>query len=156
MWVKILNLGAHSSGMSKQKRHLLSLETSVDFELIGICSHHSDYRLAWGLNQTLRIQLAKNDELFVITSKKGQVLSEHSYYFWYDDENQIEYYLIKNKAGGKFLIPERNQIDYFLFLRENVILELEDVLECIKTINSVMGAYIFEPESLPSAELIIF
>lgn len=142
--------------MSKQKRHVLSLETSVDFELIGICSHHSDYRLAWGLNQALRLQLAKCDELFVVTNKKGQVSSEHSYYFWYDGENQIEYYLIRNKNEGKFLIPERNQIDYFLFLRDNVILELEDVLEEVKNINSVMGAYIFEPESLPSAELIVF
>jgi hypothetical protein len=142
--------------MSKQKRHLLSLETSVDFELIGICSHHSDYRLAWGLNQALRLQLAKSDDLFVITNKKGQISSEHPYYFWYDEENQVEFYLIRNKNEGKFLIPERNQIDYFLFLRENTILELEDVLDEIKTINSVMGAYIFEPESLPSAELIIF
>lgn len=142
--------------MSKQKRHLLSLETSVDFELIGICSHHSDYRLTWGLNQGLHLQLAKSDELFVITNKKGQTVSEHSYYFWYDEENQIEFYLIKNKNEGKFLIPEKNQIDYFLFLRDNVTLELEDVLEELKKINSVMAAYLFEPESLPSTEQIIF
>jgi hypothetical protein len=142
--------------MSKQKRHLLSLETSVDFELIGICSHHSDYRLAWGLNQALRLQLAKSDELFAITSKKGQIISEHAYYFWYDEENQVEFYLIRNKSEGKFLIPERNQIDYFLFVRDNVLLELEDLLENIKQINSVMAAYLFEPESLPSTEQIIF
>jgi hypothetical protein len=142
--------------MSKQKRHLLSLETSVDFELIGICSHHSDYRLAWGLNQSLRLQLAKSDELCAITNKKGQIISEHAYYFWYDDENQVEFYLIRNKSEGKFLIPERNQIDYFLFLRENVLLEPEELLEDIKQINSVMAAYLFEPESLPSTEQIVF
>jgi hypothetical protein len=142
--------------MSKQKRHLLSLETSVDFELIGICSHHSDYRLAWGLNQTLKLQLAKSDELFAITNKKGQIVSEHAYYFWYDEENQVEFYLIRNKSEGKFLIPERSQIDYFLFVRDNILLELEDLLEEIKQINSVMAAYLFEPESLPSTEQIIF
>ena len=142
--------------MSKQKRHLLSLETSVDFELIGICSHHSDYRLVWGLNQELRLQLAKCDDLFAITNKKGQVVSEHSYYFWFDEENLVEFYLIRNKSEGKFLIPERNQIDYFLFVRENTILDLDDMLEQIKKINSVMAAYLFDPEALPSTEQIVF
>jgi len=135
---------------------VLSLETEVDYELIGICSHHSDYRLAWGLNQELKLQLAKSDELFAITNKKGQVVSEHSYYCWSDEENLIEYYLIKNKNEGKFLIPEKSQIDYFLFLRENHVLELEDVLEDVKKINSVMAAYQFDPDDLPSAEQIIF
>lgn len=142
--------------MSKQKRHLLSLETSVDFELIGICSHHSDYRLVWGLNQELRLQLAKCDDLFAITNKKGQVVSEHSYYFWFDEENLVEFYLIRNKSDGKFLIPERNQIDYFLFVRENTILDVDDMLEQIKKINSVMAAYLFDPETLPSTEQIVF
>lgn len=104
----------------------------------------------------MRLQLAKNDELFAITNKKGQIISEHTYYFWCDDENQVEFYLIRNKSEGKFLIPERNQIDYFLFVRDNVTLELEDLLEEIKQINSVMAAYLFEPESLPSTEQIIF
>jgi len=135
---------------------VLSLETEVDFELIGICSHHSDYRLAWGLNQELKLQLAKSDELFAVTSKKGQVVSEHSYYLWYDEENQVEFYLIKNKNEGKFLIPEKSQVDYFLFLRENQVLELEDLLEDVKKINSVMAAYLFDPADLPSAEQIIF
>jgi hypothetical protein len=142
--------------MSKQKRHVLSLDTYVDFELIGICSHHSDYRLAWGLNQGLDLHLAKDDELFVVQSKKGTVLSKHSFHFWADVQNHLEYYLIKNKCEGKFLIPEKSQIDYFLFLRENQLFELEDLLEKIKQINSVMTAFIFEPESLPSAEQIIF
>ena len=142
--------------MSKQKRHVLSLETEVDFELIGICSHHSDYRLAWGLNQELKLALAKMDELFVVTSKKGQTLSQHPYYMWYDEENQVEFYLIKNKNEGKFLIPEKSQIDYFLILRENVLLELEEMVEDVKKINSVMAAYLFDPADLPSAEQIIF
>jgi hypothetical protein len=142
--------------MSKQKRHLLSLETSVDFELIGICSHHSDYRLVWGLNQELRLQLAKCDDLFAITNKKGQVVSEHAYYFWYDEENQVEFYLIRNKSEGKFLIPERNQIDYFLVVRENILLDMEELLDQVKKINSVMAAYLFDAASLPSAEQIIF
>ena len=142
--------------MSKQKRHVLSLETSVDFELIGICSHHSDYRLAWGINKILDLELTKSEEPFVIQSKKGTIVSQHSFHVFIDEVDHMEWYLIKNKSEGKFLIPEKNQIDYFLILRENILHELEDLVERIRESNSVMAAYVFEAESIPSAELIIF
>ena len=142
--------------MSKQKRHVLSLETSVDFELIGICSHHSDYRLAWGINKLLDLELTKSDDPFVIQSKKGTVVSQHGYYVFIDEVDHMEWYLIKNKSEGKFLIPEKNQIDYFLILRENILHELDELVERIRESNSVMAAYVFEAESIPSAELIIF
>lgn len=142
--------------MSKQKRHVLSLETSVDFELIGICSHHSDYRLAWGINKILELELTKSEELFVIQSKKGTVVSQHSFHVYLDEVDHMEWYLIKNKSEGKFLIPEKNQIDYFLILRENILHELEDIVERIRESNSVMAAYVFEAAAIPSAELIIF
>ncbi len=144
------------AGMSKPKRHVLSLDAAIDFELIGICAHHSDYRLAWGLNQSLSIQLAKSDDPFVMQSKKGAILSQHSFHFWKDEINGTEFYLIKNKSEGKFLIPEKSQIDYFFVIRENLIYEMDDLLDTIKQVNSVMAAYIFEPESLPSAEMMIF
>lgn len=142
--------------MSKQKRHVLSLETSVDFELIGICSHHSDYRLAWGINKILDLELTKSEEPFVIQSKKGTIVSQHSFHVFIDEVDHMEWYLIKNKSEGKFLIPEKNQIDYFLILRENVLHDLEELVERIRESNSVMAAYVFEAESIPSAELIIF
>lgn len=135
---------------------MLSFETEIDFELIGICTHHSDYRLAWGINQQLGVLLTKCDDQFVVTSKKGQVLSSHSWYSYLDEETLLEMYLIKNKTDGKFLIPERGQIDYFLFLRENHLEDVQDLVGKLKHINSVMAAYGFEPSELPSAELIVF
>lgn len=142
--------------MSKVKRHVLTLDHTVDFEMIGICSHHSDYRLVWGLNQQLMTHLSKADDLFVVHSKKGIVQSQHSYYSWSDAENQMEYYLIKNKCDGKFLIPEKNQIDYFLFLRDNVFYELDDILDKVKKITSVVAAFIIDTDETPSAEQILF
>lgn len=142
--------------MSKPKRHVLSLEAGIDFELIGICSHHSDYRLAWSINNILDISLTKSDVGFLIYGKKGIVQSEHSYHVFLDETNHMEWYLIKNKSEGKFLIPEKNQIDYFMLLRENTIIEVDEVIELIKTSNSVMAAYAFDAESIPSAGAIQF
>lgn len=141
--------------MSKQKRHVLSFDTEVDFEIIGICSHHSDYRLAWGLNQELKLVLAKSDDPFVMQSKKGNILSKHSYHVWQDEENLMEYYLIKNKCESKYLIPEKAQIDFFLFIKDNRLMELEDVLRKVKSVGSVVAAYSFDPSELPSADQII-
>lgn len=142
--------------MGKPKRHVLSLESEIDFEMIGICSHHSDYRLAWGINRILEIDLTKSEEPFVIYGKKGTLQSSHSFHVFYDEIDQMAWYLIKNKAEGKFLIPEKNQIDYFLILRENQLYEVDELIEKIRKSNSVMAAYIFEPSTLPSAELIQF
>ena len=112
--------------------------------------------MAWGLNQALHSEFAKSDEPFVIQSKKGVKVSEHSFHFWFDEVNQLECYLIKNKSEGKYLIPEKNQIDFFYIIRENQVIEAEEVLEQIKRINSVVAAFQFDPSSIPSCELLIF
>ena len=142
--------------MAKPKRHVLSLESDIDFELIGICSHHSDYRLAWSINRLLGINLVKSEEPFSVYGKKGVLQSNHSYYIFIDENDHLEWYLIKNKSEGKFLIPEKNQIDYFLILREYADYNSDDVLAKVKESNSIMAAYIFEASGIPSAGLIQF
>jgi hypothetical protein len=142
--------------MSKPKKHILTFEQIYDFELIGICTHHSDYRLAWGLNETLNIQLEKAEADFVLQGKKGNEETQHSTYHYKDHENIIEYYLVKNKSAGKFLIPEKPTIDYFLFIYENHVFDIQDIVDQLRSISSVIGAYCFDPEELSSTEHIIF
>jgi|LauGreDrversion4_2_1035121.scaffolds.fasta_scaffold05345_5 hypothetical protein len=144
------------SAVAKTKKHILTFEQEYDFDMLGICSHHNDYRLAWGINEELSIQLKKAEEDYVITNKKGQKISQHSLYEFRDEENLIEYYLIKNKSLGKYLIPEKPAIDYFLFLFENHIWEPEDLLVKLKNISSVLGGFIFDPEEFESTELLVF
>jgi hypothetical protein len=142
--------------VAKTKKHILTFEQEYDFDMLGLCSHHNDYRLAWGINEELSIQLKKAEEDYVITNKKGQKVSQHSLYEFRDEENLIEYYLIKNKSLGKYLIPEKPAIDYFLFLFENHIWEPEDLLAKLKTISSVLGGFVFDPEEFESTELLVF
>lgn len=137
-------------------KHVLTLETDIDFDLIGICSHHPDYRICWAINEQLDLQLTKSQDPFCVSNKKGGIVSEHSFYEWYDDSNHIEYYFIKNKGGGKFLIPEKPQIDYFLILRENFSIETTGLLETLKQNKGIITAFIFKPSELKSAEKLIF
>lgn len=142
--------------MIKPKKHILTFDQTYDFEMIGICSHHNDYRLAWGLNEKIDIQLIKVDEDYVVASKKGVKLSNHSIYEFKDHENLIEYYLIKNKNQGKFLIPEKPSIDYFLFLFENHEWDVEDLVAELREIPSILGVFIFNPEEFDSTENLVF
>ena len=142
--------------MTKPKKHILTFDQAYDFEMIGICSHHNDYRLAWGLNEKIDIQLIKVEEDYVVSSKKGVQLSSHSMYEFKDPENLIEYYLIKNKNQGKFLIPEKPSVDYFLFLFENHLWDVEDLVSELREIPSILGVFIFNPEEFASTENLVF
>lgn len=150
------NLGLLYFGMSKQHKYNLFIETDYDYDMIGICSHHSDYRLVWGLNELLKMNLAKAEDYFVVAGKKGTGNSNHSYYFEQDEENMMEIYLIKNKSENKFLIPEKQQIDYFLFLRNNRTFSIKDWVEKIKSHPSVLTAFEFDPQEFASTEHILF
>ena len=142
--------------MTKPKKHILSFDQEYDFEMIGICSHHNDYRLAWGMNERLGISLIKSNEDYVVVNKKGQRISEHSMYEFRDEENLIEYYLVKNKSLGKYLIPEKPTIDYFLFLYENYLWDPEDLMNKLREVNSVLGVFLFDPEEIDSTANIVF
>ena len=142
--------------MAKKKKYTLTIDYEIDFDLIGICSHHNDYRLAWNINEKIGLNLAKCDEDYVLTNKKGEAVSNHSMYSFEDEENRLTYYLIKNKHQGKFLIPEKPSIDYFFFLHDNIAIELDELMNDLKSVPSILGVYEFDPVEIGSAENIVF
>lgn len=142
--------------MAKKKKHKLFDEPSFDFDMIGICSHHSDYRLAWGINAHLNFHLKKLEEDYEIMNKKDEIVSSHPMYGYYDAENRIDYYLIKNLNQGMYLVPENTSMDYFLFLCNNTSIEPGEMVQELKKVKSVLAAYIYNPEELASAENLVF
>ncbi len=142
--------------LTKTKKHILTVDQEYDFEMIGICSHHNDYRLAWGINERLGINLLRCEEEYVATNKKGQRISDHSMYEFKDVDNFTEYYLVKNKSLGKFLIPEKPTIDYFLFLYENYSWETDKLIAELREVQSILGVFSFDPEEIESTEQLIF
>jgi hypothetical protein len=142
--------------MTKSKKHTLVFEQDYEFDMIGICTHHNDYRLAWGINELLSIQLTKADEDYVVVNKKGVRVSAHSLYEFKDEDCLTEYYLVKNKSQGKLLIPEKPGIDFFLFLFENHIIDPDELTHQLRDIPSILGTFIFNPEEIQSTENIVF
>lgn len=142
--------------MSKAKKHILSLEQDYEYEMIGICSHHNDYRLVWGMNSMLSIQLSKAQDDFIVVNKKGVYISQHSYYEFKDEENMLEYFLIKNKHHGKFLIHEKPTIDYFLFVYGIDYEEIQDISQKLKKLSSVLAVFCLDPTEIESTENLVF
>ena len=136
-------------------KYKLQLEDDYDFDLIGICSSHSDYRLSWGINKELNIKLSKAEEFSIQYKKEGIHL--YSFYEYYDEEEHIEYYLVKNVSNNyKKLIPEKEQIDFFLIIKNNLLHDVSDTLDQLRKIDSILTAFIFEVEELKSKSNLIF
>jgi hypothetical protein len=144
-----------TKSMARRKKHILTFEQEFDFDMIGICSHHSDYRLVWNINEKIGLGLGKSEDYFV-HGKKGEEISVHSCYEFSDEENRLEYFLIKNKEQGHYLIPEKQSIDYFLFLCNNNAIEIDELIQKLKTISSVLAAYQFLPDEIASVGNLVF
>ena len=141
--------------VKKKIKHTLELEADYDYDMIGLCSHHNDYRIVWGVNELLDIQLEKKEGNFIISNTRG-ILSQHPYYEFNDSENYLSYFFIKNKHEGKYLITEQKQIDYFFFLINNNLHNLSTVIQKIKTLPTILAAYEFDPTEFQSTENLIF
>lgn len=137
-------------------KYTLSIEDDFDFDLFGFCSHYTDYRACWALNEALDLKLVKSDESFMVSGKKGDIISSHSFYEWFDDENLVNYYLIKNKNGIHFLVPELSQIDYFFAVKEAGYVQIETFLNKLKQTPGILTAFHYDPFELKSAKHLVF
>lgn len=142
--------------MTKQKKHTLTFDVDYDYDMIGISSPNNDYRIVWAMNEVLHIRLEKGTEDFILVNAKGEKKSEHPFYQFSDEENFLEMFFIKNKYEAKYLIPENKQIDYFFFLVHNNFYKIPELIDKLKTIPTIHGAYSFDPTDFPSTEFIIF
>jgi hypothetical protein len=136
-------------------KHKLFAEDDYEFELIGICSNNSDYRLCWNINQCLEITLSKGNDYVCISKKDGE--SIHSFYQFIEPDQQTEYFLIKNLSSTyKHLIPEKDQVDYFLLIKNNFERDLDDIVTLLRENESILTAIIFDPEELKSKGNLLF
>jgi len=140
----------------KSKKYTLTLDVEETYRMIGICSHHIDYRLVWGINNELNSNFIKAENLFQIFGKKGVVVSEHSYYTFFDDENEINYYLFKNKSNNHYLIPEKVEFDYLFFICDDHYDLQKNIINKLKNVSSVLTASELDTSEIKSTDNINF
>ena len=68
----------------------------------------------------------------------------------------VQFFLIKNKRDSKFLVPEKVEFDYFIFICEDNFDDHSDFLEQIRQVGSVLTTVEFNPMEISSTENLVF
>ena len=141
--------------MSK-KVHKLEFKPDYDFSLIGISSHENDYRLSWGLNNSLNLKFIKNKDLEIIDNNypEPQNFSQFSYD---DEESMLNYKLIANRCLDGFLIGELKNIDFFIIILGEINdNSLDQIIKKIISMSMVIMAFRLDPTDLKSKQKLLF
>jgi hypothetical protein len=133
--------------MAKRK---LNLEYDFDFIMLGIACYNKDYMLCSAINNKMKIDLMKVEDLVLIDSKTKQ--SSGFARFSYEDEDAIEYNVIANAGSNKsYLIPEHEVFDYFLVIKNtNSNYDVDALVKDLKEIQIVILINKINPNNLKS------
>jgi hypothetical protein len=140
----------------KKKTHKLSIDAEYSSAIIAISSHENDYRLSWAINKQLGTNFVKTDNL-VVFNKKYKVEQEFSLFVFEDEDSQVKYHLVANKCDKGYLIPELSNMDFFIQIYGEISADFKErLLEKLKKINIVTGAFIIDPSLLKSGKRLVY
>ncbi len=140
----------------REMKYILEEEYDYDFQLIGISCHAKDYRLSWAINYQLGFRLEKQEKDLEILSDNPFEGSAHSLYAYYEEEDHHEYYLIGNRDGSGYLIPEQRQADFVIMIKSSLPVDLDDIIARLRKIDLVLTAFSIDVEKLKSKKNLIF
>jgi hypothetical protein len=139
------------------KRSKLVIDYEYDFELLGLTTFLKGYRLAWELNQALRINLVKQPDLAVGFRKNEE--KSFSFYAFQGTHNRLK--LFKNKAsenepGKYFLIPEFPHYDFIILAAMEEQYSKQQLVDLVKSVPDVQLVAGIPLEGLKSKSNFIF
>ena len=126
------------------KKFKIDIDFSQDNLLIGISCHKKDYWLTFKINDLLKLNLSRIEDLPVYNSKFDMLLKYTLFYF--EEPNTLKsYYLFSNYNPEGKLFPSRKNIDYFVLVNgrtdDNYKL---NIVSTIKQIPNVLTAFEIE------------
>jgi len=146
----------------------LAFEFDHDYDLLAITSTLENYRLAYHLNQHLKLRLKRERNSLELQEDKGtfslfSYTCNRSHTRWYLIENKTSFTaqtlpegnLFPEQSQQSYLINEKRNVDYFLKI-EDAAQPLKPWIETIKSISGVITAYALNPETLKSKDYLIF
>ena len=142
--------------MGKEMKYVLAEEYDYDFKLIGISCHAKDYRLAWAINKSLGFRMEKEEFDLDILSDNLLERSVHPVFSFFDEEEQNEYFLICNRVGAGYLIPEQRHADFVFMIKESFPVDIKEMIVNLRKIELVLTAFEIEVGKLKSKKNLIF
>lgn len=77
-------------------------------------------------------------------------------YNYYDEESRINFHIIPNKAPNGFLLPDFKHVDYLMLLKENIIINLDEIITKLRLSDQVLTAFPIKTEDVKSIENLLF
>ena len=144
------------SKLPEKKQTLkLKVDKAVRFRLIGISCHENDYRLVWAINQQLRMQFVRGENL-VMTDIKLKTDMEFSRFVFHDEDRYMKYYLISNRCPNGFLFPEIKNLDFLIQLNGDVTqAQIREFQLKLKRIEIISAVFVLQPDRIKNISSIL-
>lgn len=142
--------------MVKLKIHKFNLECENDCIILGVSSGFADYRLAWEINRALNINLLLGEQTLDVFDKKNNSVVPFRTHSCFIEETMTSFILIKNKQNNTFLVVDKPQIDYYLFLKDLYEYELNDIIQKLRNINGMSAVFDLSDDYIEAIEYLNF
>jgi hypothetical protein len=140
---------------NKKQTLRLKMDEGIHYKLIGISSHENDYRLVWAINQQLKFQLVREENL-IIHQVKLKTDLEFSRYGYYDEDRYVKYQLIANRCPDGFLFPSIKNIDFLLqVIGEISDEEMKDLNNQLKLVTIASAVFVLDPGKIKDIRKIL-
>ena len=123
------------------KKVKIDINFDQDNFLVGISCHRKDYWIAYKINEVLKIQMKRTDDLPVYNNKLEELIY-YPLYFYHDFDCEINFYLLTNHNSRSKLFPSQKATDFFLLINGPASEKfVQDKVKKIKGIPNVLMAF---------------
>ena len=140
--------------MGKKDVHKLSSETDQTLLLLGISSHENDYRLSWGINESLGFKLVKSENL-VSFNQRLKENQEFSTYSFSDGEGAV-FRLVANRCDNGFLLDELKNIDFLLLIEPGeAICDTKELMANVRSVPFISAVFSIDINALKNKKRLL-
>ncbi|MEK6480788.1 IPExxxVDY family protein [Catalinimonas sp. 4WD22] len=135
----------------------IQINIPCNFDLLGIVSSAREYKLAWSLNKSLGLKLAKSQDLVINFVNDHSIIISNFIF----TTSHCTFRLLKNcaltESEADFLLPELKNLDYFLLIKnESDTFELDSYVKRLPEIDAVQSFTTINVDNLDNKENLIF
>lgn len=133
----------------------LKLSLDLDFVLIAITANLKDYVFCHQVNTRLEMNFEKieDHEVYFNIDEPPLAFSKYSFYI---EQGDNEFFILNNRNGEGFLIPEMSKVDFFMVIHGYLDREdLGDILRRLNKLPDIQVAALVDPLKLKSRENLI-
>ena len=137
----------------------LIVDYGYEFDIIAVISSAKDYKLAWSINNILKIRLCKSEDLCFEFLDDSKLLIAN---FLFEKEYSC-LWLLRNRSidfvnsSKPYLVPELKEYDYFIKIDgEKGFFDVNEIIKQLQSLPEIQYIKRIDVQTLKSKENLIF